>query len=894
MTGSRISRPDLVGSSPIAVISGEALKVNNAVTAEQILQINPQFQPGGTSASNNPGDGAATVDLRGLGSNRTLVLIDGKRAPVYDTTGAVDINTIPTALIKRVDILTGGASAVYGSDAVSGVVNFILDDRFAGLRADVSSQISQYGDGAQYDASLTGGIKLGERGNIVVSGGYSDRKTVKFGDRTLTTHTVDSNDACLADPKTCRTESGGSSNTVPTAFDVPGAGRLQIRDDGSLSSQVALYGFNAVNYAQIPLRRYNAMALGRYEIVDNIEVYGRANYENVKSVTNLAPTATAGFTFDITPDNPFLTPAERTAFFDTAANPDLVINDDGSSTLGIRRRIVETGGRTELHDTKSYQFLGGVRGSLTNDFTFDIFAQYGHVRRHEVLESDLSYNALTQALDVVGTANAPRCRDTSNGCVPLNLFVTTPLSPTSLGFVLRNALQNTTTSQFVAGGSVAGDLKFLKSPFADGAAAIAAGVEYRREKGATAVSDDYASGDLIYYGQGQNISGRYNTKEAYVEFKMPLVQDRPFIHALNIEAGFRYSDYSTVGHVYTYKYGGDYSPIDGLRLRGIYQRAVRAPNINELFSPVVGGTGSLTNDPCAGTITAAVAAICRAQGAPASSIGRIPEPISGQINIFTGGNPGLSAEKSNTYTFGAVINPPSLRAFSLSVDYYSIKILNAVDTSSPQTTISDCFVNNPSPTSAQCLVIKRNTLDGSLSGNLEFGVPALLQNLASIKTDGIEVSSGYHGDIGRFNYALAYAGAYILDYKQNNLQYAGHFGSDSSPHEPMPRYKHVATLSVGLDKVLFLTRWRFLGRVKADVDTPILIDSISNYSYFDETMVVSINDKFNLRLGVQNIGNKKPPIVGSTVGTDSNAGNTFPNTYDVIGRTFFAGVSASF
>jgi outer membrane receptor protein involved in Fe transport len=907
VTGSRISRPDLAAASPVAVLTRESLKLNNAVTVEQLLTVNPQFQPGTGSASNNPGDGAATIDLRGLGAQRTLVLIDGKRAPGYDTTGEVDVNSIPTALIKRIDILTGGASAVYGSDAVAGVVNFILDDRFTGIRADASSQISQKGDGAENDASLTAGFKLGDRGNIVMSGGYSKRQGVKFGARSRNAVATDSSDLV---------SSGGSGNTVPTAFDT-GSGAYQVRPDGSLSTDVIPYNFSPVNYAQIPLERYNGMALGRYQFTDHIEGYVRGNYEHVKSVTTLAPTATAGFDFNIDPSNPFLTPDMQAAFFGPGAtiNDGSGVADDptaraGTSVIGIRRRIIETGGRVELHTTQSYQVVGGLRGDLGSDFTFDVFAQYGHVKKHELLENDLSYNALKQALDVVQGPNGPQCFDTSNGCVPFNLFTTTPLSQASLAFVLRNAVQNTTTSQFVTGGNISGNLSFLKSPFADNPAAISAGVEYRREKAVTTVSDDYASGDLIYYGQGQNIGGKYNTKEAYVELKMPLVQDKPFLKSLGLEGGFRYSKYSTVGSVYTYKGGGDWSPVDGVRFRGIYQRAVRAPNINELYSPVVGGTGSLNTDPCAGaSVPAAISSICLAQGGAGATYAvggtvanpnGIPVPISGQVNIFTGGNPDLKAEKSDTFTVGVVVNPPQARAFTFSLDYYNIRIANAIDNISPAAVINQCFLVDLSANSAACSSIHRNKINGSLSGNLEYGVPSILENVAVIKTDGIDLVAGYHGgDTDRFNYAVNFSGTYTRNYKKKGdptspvYQCAGHFGGDCNL-EPMPKWKHVMEVNLGYNKVSFVTRWRFLGKVKEDADTNILKSKIGAFSYFDETATVSLNKMFDFRVGVQNMLNKKPPFVGDTVGTDPNAGSTFPNTYDVIGRTFFAGVSANF
>ncbi|MDB5725765.1 MAG: hypothetical protein JWQ16_2519, partial [Novosphingobium sp.] len=468
VTGSRIVRPDLTSSSPVAVISAERLKETNAVTVEQILAVNPQFAAGFGQSSNNPGDGSATVNLRGLEEQRTLVLIDGKRAPSYDTSGAVDVNSIPVALIKRVDVLTGGASAVYGSDAIAGVVNFILDDRFKGITADASAQTTTEGDGAIYNASLTGGIELGSRGNLIVSGGYSKREGVFFSARPRLANALDSTDLV---------SSGGSSNTTPTAFDIPGAGFYQVQPNGGLTDDVQLYNFNPVSYAQSPFERWNVMALGRYELGDGIEVYGRAMYSDIKVQLQLAPTATAGFLFNIDPSNPFLSAAERTAFFDTTANPNLIINDGsdvgsdptaraGTSVVGIRRRIVETSGRTEDFRTKNMQFVGGFRGDL-GDLKWDVSAQYGQSKKHSVLRNDLSYSALQQALDVVpGPGGAPACFDPSNGCRPLNVFQVTDLTAQDLAFVVRNATEDTKTTQFVAGANIGGNLGFLKSPWA--------------------------------------------------------------------------------------------------------------------------------------------------------------------------------------------------------------------------------------------------------------------------------------------------------------------------------------------------------------------------------------------------------------------------------------------
>lgn len=907
VTGSRIARPDLEASSPVAVVSAESLKQVNTVTVEQILSANPQFAAGSGGSSNNPGDGSATVDLRGLGSNRTLVLIDGKRAPFYDTTGAVDVNTIPTALIKRIDVLTGGASAVYGSDAVAGVVNFVLDEEFEGLSAEGSSQITTRGDGGLYSLSLTGGVKLGDRGNLVVSGGYAKRNGVYFGARRRNSVALDSSDLI---------SSGGSSNGVPTLFDIPSdedgtvGGLQQVQDDGSLSSDIVLYNFNPVNYAQLPFERYSAMALGKYELADSVEAYGRFSYSRVKVSTNLAPTATAGFGFNLDPSNPFLTPAMRDAFFNTVANPNLQINDGsgvaddptaraGTSTIGIRRRMVETGGRLSNYDTKNFQVVGGLRGDLGAALNYDVFAQYGQSKRHTILRNDLSYTALKQALDVVNGPGGPQCFDPSGGCVPLNIFTTAPVTQDQLAFVLRNALEDTKTTQFIAGGNLSGDIGFLQSPWADGSAAFSAGAEYRREKGSTMVDPLYASGDLIYYGQGQNISGKYDVIEAYAELKLPLVQDRPGFYALNLEGGYRYSDYSTVGGVHTYKFGGDYAPFEGLRFRGIYQRAVRAPNLYELYSPVVAGTGSLQVDPCAGSsVPADIAAICIAQGAP--SVGSITQPISGQVNIFTGGNTNLGEEKADTITLGAVFNPPSMRNLSISIDYYKIKIKDAISDTPVAVTINQCYNIDKNPNSVACSGIVRNPISGTLSGDTRIGVPSQLGNVAGIKTEGIDVTASYRGgDLEGFNYSIGFSGTYVLSFKQQSdptapiYECAGTFGG-ACDMEPLPEWKHVLDVGLGFKGWSLLTRWRYLGSVKQDVATDILRSKIGGYSYFDQTLSVDVSEGLIFRVGVLNLFDKKPPIVGDTVGTSVNGGSTFPNTYDVLGRQVFASASVRF
>ena len=719
---------------------------------------------------------------------------------------------------------------------------------------------------------------------------------MKFGARGRNSQVLDSSDLTPT----------GSSNADPTVFDntfnlAAGApDSYQVGPGGTLVPGIyAPYNYTPVNYAQLPFERYNVLGLARYELTDGVEAFVRGSYSHNKVSLTLAPTATAGFTFDISPTNPFLSASERALFFGDPTT----LNADGTASIGIRRRITETPGRIENFTSQNYQIVGGLRGNIGSTFNWEVFGQYGVTTRHLDLLNDLSYTALTQALDAVPTAGGGvACRDPSGGCIPLNVFATGAIPAAQLAYVLRNGSQDDRTTELVTGGSISGDIGFLKSPLADRPAAVSVGVEYRRETGRTRVDALYGSGDLIYYGQGQNISGHYDTKEAYTEIKMPLVQDKPFFHALDLEGGFRYSDYSNVGSVYTYKGGGDWSPVEGIRFRGIYQRAVRAPNLNELFSPVVAGTGSLNTDPCAGAITAGstLANLCIATGAPANAIGRIPVPIAGQINILTGGNPNLDAEKSDTYTIGVVINPPQVKAFSLSIDYYNVRIGNAINTfgGSEANIVNTCYNVAQDAASPFCQAIHRNTATGSLSGPIAFGVSEQLANIAVIKTNGIDVSAGYNGRAGAFTYALSVTGTYVRAYDVQSdptsdaYKCAGRFTSQCNLN-PIPKWKHVADATLGYGGVNFLTRWRYIGKVKDDTDTGLAVSRIKAFNYFDETVSFDINDKLGFRLGIQNAFDKKSPIVGDTVGIDYNAGSTFPNVYDVLGRTFFVSVSAN-
>ena len=895
VTGSRIARPDLEASSPVSVVSQRDFKVTNSQTAEKLLSEIPQFTPAATSTVNNGSPGAATVDLRGLGEVRTLVLVNGKRMVSYDYNGIVDVNAIPVSLIKRVDVLTGGASAVYGSDAVAGVVNFILDDEFTGLQADASMELTSRGDGKVWDGALTGGVELGDRGNIVASVGYTKREVLYQSARDYSQFVLSSDDLVSA---------GGSSTTFPTNFDntfvTDDNSYYQIGPSGDLVPYYQPYNYGPPNYLVTPQERWTGTLLAKYALTDGVEFFGRGSYLRSKVNSQSAPTGTFGYTFDIYPDNPYLTAQQRSLFF----GPGSTINPDGSTTVGIRRRIVESGGRTTTYDNEAWQAVGGLRGEVSN-LDWEVFAQYSKVTRDIEYLNDITYAGVAQALDARLVGGEIVCRDPSNGCVPINLFSPDPISATGVGFITANGGQSDTTEQFVAGVSLAGDLGNVTSPFATRPVAFAVGAEYRKEKAKSDIDAAYASGDLIGYGQGQVFPAfSYDVKEVFGELKIPVVTDRPFLDSINIELGARFSDYSTVGSVFSWKAGGDWTPVQGVRFRGMYQRAVRAPNIYEASAPQLSGIDNLDTDPCSGaapTTDAALAALCTGTGAPASQIGRIAGPVSGQINAFYGGNLNLSAEKSDTYTLGVVINPPSIRKLTLSVDYYDISINNAIDSfgGSPQNVVDGCYLVTQDLNSPFCQAIHRNTVTGSLSGGIEFGVDQYQANSSVLATRGIDVSASYglaFGDTG--SVAFAFNGNYVDSFTKQGVDFieptqcAGKFGFACNL-APMPKWHHVFATTVGMDGVAVTGRWRYIGAIHQDAGTNILASRISPYSYFDVTVSADVMDRFTFRLGVENLFDKDPPLVGADAGgTAYNSANTFPTVYDALGTTFFASVTA--
>lgn len=917
VTGSRIARPDLQAASPVSVVTSEKIELAGSSGVEEFLRDIPQAVAAIGSATNNGNEGAATVDLRNLGEERTLVLVDGKRFVPYDSNGIVDLNMIPSALIERVEVVTGGASAVYGSDAVAGVVNFIMRKDFEGIEADAQYGLTEKGDGRAYNLSLTGGMNFADgRGNITLNGTYSKQASVYQGARGF------SNEALAAadfSPGGSATNAPGFVDLGPDGYQFDAAGNLI--DLGANPDAYAPFNFNPYNLLQAPYEKWTATMLLNYEFSDALEFYGRGSFAKSKVTTIIAPTGTFFFPFDLNyTTNPFLSDQARgvLAGFDVD-DPATPGNEagDGVVSAGLGRRLTELGTRDSLYENKAWQVVGGFRGQFSDTLRWEVFTQYAKTKRTQDFVNDVAYDRLFQAVQAVGTPDAPACLDPSNGCVPANIFGPGNLSAAAADYIRLNLHEDDSTTQFIAGGFVSGDLPF-NMPWAGKPGAFVVGLEYRKETSKARPDQNLIEGNSIGFGSSTPIDAQYDVKEAYAELKLPIVSDVAFARELNLEAGVRYAKYKNrvktlgVGNSYSnwsWKVGGDWKPVDDLRIRAMYQRAVRAPNINEIGQPKTPSTGDATFDPCAegnpvGNPT--LTQLCIDTGVPAANIGAVGGPIAGQINNYVGGNPDLVPEKASTWTIGAVFQPQFLRGFTATIDYFDIKVKDAILQIPEQSVLDICYGIEQDADGAFCSLIARAP-NGRLNGDTSVGVDVSRRNIGLLRSRGIDVSAGYKFDIGSFgNLEL---GINLTRQLKTDLQFASLLPTNECAGlvgkiclRPDPKWRWTQTTVLNTGPWTLQLRWQHLGKLTNDsvgfgtaAPSDFVVPVIKSYDYFDLSGIVRIADHLALRAGVSNLFDKKPPIVGNDYGgTTENSGNTYPATYDTLGRSFFVGAKVTF
>ncbi len=934
VTGSRITNPNLERSTPVNATTSEEIELKQSNNAESILRELPGVVPSIGSAVNNGNGGASFVNLRGLGSNRNIVLLDGVRLVPAELNGRFDLNNVPLALIERVDVLTGGASTTYGADAISGVVNFITKSDFSGLEATVSEQMTEQGDGEAFRADVTIGANLDDgRGNVVLAVGYQSVDPVYQGDRAFSSVQYDSFTGA----------GGGSGTTAPSRFSIPGTGTRQIDPaTGNFKPTAAFnaFNFNPYNVFQTPFERYNVYAAARYEITDGIEAYTRGIFSKNVVSTIIAPSGAFGLTVAIPYSNPFLPAGARATM--CAANG--LTNDQCAAaalatsptdpnyrtfSTTMSRRAVESGPRISDYTTTFFDYKFGLRGDLTDSISWDVFGSYGQSENNQVQQGYWLNSRVKQALLATNTNT---CLTDTNGCVPLNPFgAAGSITEAMNNFLSANSQVQTKFSLAQVAGNVNGETGFVL-PWAGDEVSFAVGGEYRKYTGSQESDLLSQSGDLGGAGgAAPNISGGFEVYEALAEVIVPLVQDKPLIQDLTLETGIRYSSYkvdapsSPSYKTTTWKAGGSWTPVDGLKVRGNYARAVRAPNIAELFSPINTGLTNLATDPCAslddnGNViapapTGVLRDTCIAQGAPASVIGQISVPTAGQANSTGGGNIDLKPETSNSWSLGFVWEPESIPGFNMTVDYYNIKVDGAITTPTPGDALAACF-DDPSPTKTACTIIRRSTTTGSLSGDSS-EVPGLflgLSNLGKLATDGVDLTMNYSRDVGFAKLALSFVGnwtnksTFQATPSDINRDCVGYYSVNCGSIQPKFQWSQRTTLSFEKFDVSLL--WRHLDAVQQEpLDAAIdpafsgeipgfgaqNFGKIAAYDYFDLSGKIDVLENLTLTLTVQNLFDKQPPITGNTIGSTSyNSGNTYPSTYDALGRRYAVSAKVKF
>ena len=917
VTGSRIQRTDTVAPSPITNVSAEQLAVVNTVNTEDFINTLPQVVPAFDSTSNNPGDGTATVSLRGLGTTRTLVLVDGMRFVGAGPNQVVDLNNIPSALVESVDIVTGGASAVYGSDAVAGVVNFLMKDDFEGVEINASQETSLGDlDGEITTLSITMGGNFDDgRGNAVISMGYTNRNAVFQGDRGFSSLTNwDPGPGNAADGFIA----GGSSNIPGTrfrgattnSFGAFGTGVIGADPNCTAAASCSgffveggqvlpyrsgspndTYNYAPSNYLQLPQERYNLSAFATYEVNEHLELYGRGVYANNVVDSQLAPTP-AGVTLTVDLADPNI-PADLLALItnDPASN-----NGDGTGTIRTSRRYEEIGTRNSLRDTSSFQLVFGARGDINENWSYDAFANYSRSSISQIQTGNLSVSALQSGV---------LCHQNAVGCSApyVNIFGGAgSISDAGVAHIARTGAQIDNVELFQTVATVNGELPAFQLPTAEYAPALVLGVEYR-EASAESIPDSVLGPDVRGFNSSLPVAGVVDVYEFFAEAEIPLITGKAMVESLSANLAFRTSEYNTVGNTETFAVGLGWQINDQVRLRGNFNRAVRAPNVSDLFSPFTNGFPG-AGDPCSGGANgsfsaATITATCTAAGVPAAQVGADFQG-NAQMEALFGGNVNLGAETADTYTIGAVIEPSMIEGLTVQLDYYNIEIQDAISTVPLQTLLNECHLTG---IQASCDTLYPAGSTNRNPGTGELGANGFVPNLSPINVstltvEGVDVRVDYSfgadviglpGDM-----AVTYYGGFMMasDFTTSAtspvIECAGLYGLDCG--EPTPEYKHSMQTSWYTGPFTTSLRWRHIGALDADPTTAATVsdlsDDITAKNYFDITFNYDVNETFTATIGVTNFTDTDVPELGSTA---SEQANTWPATYETLGRRLFVG-----
>jgi iron complex outermembrane recepter protein len=949
VTGTRIAQPNLTSNSPLLTVGQQDVKLAGTTTIENLTNSLPQVYGGQNLGQSINSTGTATIDLRGLGPQRTLVLINGRRLQPGDPTNAVaDLNTIPASMVERVDVMTGGASAVYGADAVSGVVNFIMQKNFQGVQFDAQYSFNNHqqtdstvkgllqgknytvpsdaNDGQQYTASMKiGGNFDGGKGNITAYVTYFNSQPVTQSKRdysacglasTSTTYDsyycAGSSNGAYGKFRAIPYVGGPTPSSTKKFADNPNGTKTFVPSSGAFA-----YNFNTLSYLQREDDRYTAGYFAHYEIDPKIELYSEFMFASDRSLAQYAPSglfAGSGATvsqsyFSINCNNPLMSAAQQTVFCGAAAGTPALAHIQA----GYRFTSVP---RTDDYMHTAYRINAGVRGDLDSVWHYDGYMQFGRTFFQDTQGGYTSLAKIQNALLVDPVTG--QCMS-GGACVPLDIFTALGknISQAAYNYLLTPGLKNGDTTEQVASIAFNGDLTHyhVVSPWAKEGMAVAFGGEYRRESLNYRVDNEYSLGDLSGGSQSKANSGSFDVYELFGEARMPLIEDQPWVKSFDVATGYRFSAYNTGAGINTdtYKAEANYAPVDDLRLRYSYNHAVRSPNINELFSAQVQNLWN-GSDPCAGSSPSKSLAACQLSGVTAAQYGSIDQCPASQCGSLSGGNQFLSPEVADTYTYGFVAQPRLIPGLNFSVDYFNIRIRNVIagGLGGPSQTLSQCLATG---SSTFCSAIHRDPTTGDLFGS--GFVDARNVNTGFLQTKGIDVNAHYRTTLAKWglpdwgSLSFALYGTVTNHYVTQPItglgtyDCVGLYGVKCGTPTPKWRHKFQASWNTPWSVNATLS-WRYIAGTKIDVNDPnpflnggfndVIDAKIPDVSYFDLSLQWKVKTGLVLRGGINNLFDKDPPRGDSTnTGAFGGGnGNTFPQTYDTLGRNIFVGLTADF
>jgi iron complex outermembrane recepter protein len=996
VTGSRIAQPNLEGISPVTTVSAEDIKIEGASRVEDLLNRLPQVFAGQAATLSNGADGTATVDLRGLGAQRTLVLLNGRRMMLGDPSAdslAADINAVPASLIKRVEIMTGGASATYGADAVAGVVNFIMDDKFEGLRLDTQYSVYQHRnrngttppllaarrnagfsgfeepkknvtDGGAWDITATMGTSFSDgAGHITAYAGYRTINAILQSDRDYS--------ACTIQTTATAIQCGGSATSFPGTIFLYDSGTSTAYSlapgRGIVPGIASRYNFAPTNYFQRPDTRYTGGLFANYELSDSVKPYMELMFMDDRSIAQIAASGNFGNTLQINCDNPLLSTAQRAVVCDTenlvngylGTFPLVAVSNPGPAPINFidpntggtynkgffqpLRRNVEGGPRIDDRQHTSFKQVIGVGGDLGTDWSYDTYYQFGRTNFNETYSNEFSVARLVRALDVVNdprpgtvaipnpTFGQPVCRSVVDGsdprCVPYDIMSGGRISDAAVGYLSAEGFQRGNIDQRIFSAVVTGDLgaSGVQTPWANQGLGVAFGIEAHRDSVNFNTDNAFQTADLT--GQGAPtlpVKGSIRAKEVFAEAQLPLITDGA-VKNLTFNAGYRYSDYKTSGEnnfdTDTWKIGFEFAPIQMVRFRAGVNRAVRAPNVVELFSPnFVALDGS--NDPCVGGAITATQYGCIAQGLDVGDI--VKGNPAGQYNGLLGGTPTLKPERATTKTAGVIFEPAEwLPNFSFTIDYYDIKVKDAIQGFGSDAIVQACVeATTATVVAPACALVNRNPVTGSLWLTSDGFIENLKKNVGGVHTTGLDFSGLYAYNLPFGKLSADLVGTLITKYAVDNGLTAeydcnGYYGATCSnltgtPSAPTAKWRHNMRFTLEMPNGLGTSlQWRYFGAVKVDLISPDRtlngpVDPYGNklkaQNYLDLSGWYKMAEKYTLRVGINNVLDDEPPLVssGRSDGTRNPCptgpcnGNTYPAVYDALGRYVFASMTVQF